>query len=494
MAAILQPQQQHRGTSAPLGAQFARHMELRGHRIIEAAGVLWQSVDGHMFISVPPQLQVDLDRTAVDRFLRSSRALGVRFPSASRPGLPSGLYVYRGRDYGMQTMHRNFRQKVRHGLERCEIRRAEHDELVDQGLALNLETMRRQQRFDPEFGDRRRWEQLVDAIFAVPAMAAMCAFIDGRLAAYVITCREDGWLHLVHKMSRLSDLESSPNHVLDFCITRDASADPAIDAITMGWESLVPMEGLHEYKTRLGYQFEPCSCVIQLHPAVSPWLASRPVIGAANKLHHWRPHYARAAFTAVTLQGAAVSKQRGDDLIQCQAASPKIFSRLRRPFPAVLLSRAWWQLRNRGPRAAWRHTLDWLGWTRKKAHRLGMDAGIEEALGLMPGDWVEVKPENEIRQTLDSLGSTRGLKFLPGMAPYCGQRFRVWRRMQTMFLEESRQIRKMKNTVLLEGVYCEGAGYGCDRSCFFYWREAWLKRVAGPAAPQIQETAEGVRL
>jgi hypothetical protein len=205
-------------------------------------------------------------------------------------------------------MHRNFRQKVRRGLERCEVRRVEHDELVGQGMALNLETMGRQGRFDPEFGERKQWERLVDAIDAVPAMAAVGAFIDGRLAAYVVTCREDGWLHLVHKMSRVADLENCPNHVLDYSITLEAVADPAINAITMGWQSMLPMDGLHDYKTRLGYELEPHNCVIQLHPALSRVLGSSLATRAASKLQQWRPNDPRLALAATVVRGSAISR------------------------------------------------------------------------------------------------------------------------------------------------------------------------------------------
>jgi hypothetical protein len=43
-------------------------------------------------------------------------------------------------------------------------------------------------------------------------------------------------------------------------------------------------------------------------------------------------------------------------------------------------------------------------------------------------------------------------------------------------LEGSGELRKLQNTVLLEGVMCDGI-FGCDRSCFQFWREAWLRRV-----------------
>jgi hypothetical protein len=101
----------------------------------------------------------------------------------------------------------------------------------------------------------------------------------------------------------------------------------------------------------------------------------------------------------------------------------------------------------------------------------------EEALNLQPGEVVEVKSVPEILATLDPQGKLRGLAFLPNMQPFCGKRFVVFKRMETLFMEESQKVRKLKNTVLLDRVQCDGLLMRCDRSCYLYWREAWLRRV-----------------
>ena len=102
----------------------------------------------------------------------------------------------------------------------------------------------------------------------------------------------------------------------------------------------------------------------------------------------------------------------------------------------------------------------------------------QEVLDLKPGDWVEVKPLQDILLTLDSEGKLRGLAFLPGMQPFCGKRFKVLKRMETLYQEESGRVRRLKNTVLLADVQCDWLLMKCDRSCFLFWREAWLQRVA----------------
>ena len=100
----------------------------------------------------------------------------------------------------------------------------------------------------------------------------------------------------------------------------------------------------------------------------------------------------------------------------------------------------------------------------------------DEVLDLQPGEQVEVKSEREVRATLDDQGRHRGLLWMPAMARFCGKRYTVFKRVETIMLESTGRLRKMRNTVLLTDVMCDDL-YGCDRSCFHYWREAWLRRV-----------------
>lgn len=275
------------GQCAGLG--FARFMEMCGRRVVESGGELWHSCSFGMYMSLPYQRRLDLDYRAAGRVVSAIGAIGIRYPSLTWQGLPSGLYVCRRRDYDIPSLHRNFRALVRHGLPNCEIRRLTERELMVQALEVNRETMLRQHRYDPQFGDDRRWRRVVRAIEQNPCMAPVGAFIDGTLASYAITCCEEGWLHIVHKMNSFRFDERHPSQVLDFSITRRIATDPDLQAVSMGWAPLVPHRGLHEYKLRLGYDFEPQSSVIRLHPALDAALRSR-LAGAVIRLAErvWR--------------------------------------------------------------------------------------------------------------------------------------------------------------------------------------------------------------
>ena len=84
----------------------------------------------------------------------------------------------------------------------------------------------------------------------------------------------------------------------------------------------------------------------------------------------------------------------------------------------------------------------------------------------------------EILKTLDENGKHRGLRFVPEMFDYCMQRYRVLKRVERICIENTPDVRRLKNTVLLEGGICKGGGIGCDRACFHFWREIWLRRVS----------------
>jgi len=102
-----------------------------------------------------------------------------------------------------------------------------------------------------------------------------------------------------------------------------------------------------------------------------------------------------------------------------------------------------------------------------------------ENLGLKPGEWVAVKSAEEILSTLDADLKHKGLSFDPEMLRFCRRRFRVYKNVDRIIVESTGRVREMRSpTVLLEGSVCNGQAHGgCDRSCFCFWREIWLRRV-----------------
>ncbi len=307
---VPQPVLQGAGAASrvPQGAGLARFMELRGHRVLEALGVLWHSVGYGLYISFPYHLRLDVNPNEAGDKLASLGAHGVRYPSLKWSGLPSGLYVCRRKDYDIPVLHRNFRRLVKQGLTSCEIRPLTEKELIVDGLRINREGLKRQGRYDPEFGNRKQWSRFARAVQESPAIAAIGALVDGRVTSYAITYSEGAWVHILYKMTSLEFDDDHPSQVLDFTITRSALADPSVEAVSMGWAPLVPLSGIHDYKIRLGYDYEPQNSVIRLSPALQRTAGSR-LAWAALKAAQFVHHSQTFDMALAVLEGARLTRE-----------------------------------------------------------------------------------------------------------------------------------------------------------------------------------------
>ncbi len=99
-------------------------------------------------------------------------------------------------------------------------------------------------------------------------------------------------------------------------------------------------------------------------------------------------------------------------------------------------------------------------------------------LGLKAGDWVRIKPADEIRKTLGPDGRNRGLTFEAEMSRYIGGVYQVEEVIERIVLEETGRMAKLSRTVSLKTVSCRGlCAKNCPRANPLFWREAWLERV-----------------
>ena len=98
---------------------------------------------------------------------------------------------------------------------------------------------------------------------------------------------------------------------------------------------------------------------------------------------------------------------------------------------------------------------------------------------LRRGDIVEVRPAAEILATLDENGAYDDMPFMPEMLQYVGRRFAVSKRVEKICdTIAATGSRRMRDTVYLEDLRCDGSGHGgCQAGCRIYWKEAWLRRV-----------------
>jgi hypothetical protein len=108
-------------------------------------------------------------------------------------------------------------------------------------------------------------------------------------------------------------------------------------------------------------------------------------------------------------------------------------------------------------------------------------------LNLQPGEMVRVKPYPEILATLNSRNRNRGLYFDAEMVKFCGNVYRVGKRVHRILDEKTGKMLEFSNPcIILQDVVCRAdiSKYRlfCPRSIYPYWREIWLERVPARGA------------
>ena len=98
---------------------------------------------------------------------------------------------------------------------------------------------------------------------------------------------------------------------------------------------------------------------------------------------------------------------------------------------------------------------------------------------IQPGDLVEVRSKEKIRATLNRWNQLKGCAFMEEMWVYCGTKQRVLKPVERFLDERDYSLKKCKGIVILDGVFCKGTvDFGnCDRMCYIFWREEWLKKI-----------------
>src|SRR3954452_853071 len=112
---------------------------------------------------------------------------------------------------------------------------------------------------------------------------------------------------------------------------------------------------------------------------------------------------------------------------------------------------------------------------------------IDSDRPLRPGDVVEVKPPGEILATLDG-DAIAGMRFRGEIPRSPARRYTVSRRVDKICdTVTSTGSRRMKATVYLDDLRCDGSAHGgCQAGRRIYWKEDWLRLVdPGPAPAAV---------
>jgi len=256
----------------------------QGFRVVETASCSWYNEYGQdrIYQSFPVHRLVTPDRDEIEEVFSSvPKAVALRFigPIQSS-GRKSFIWACR-RPYELENLSANTRSHVRRGLKKCEVRSMSFEELAAQGWEAHRDTAKRHGEAEPpSLGIEPR-------LGNCGAYEAWGGFVDGHLAAYVVTVWVEDWVHILINRSVNAYLKFYPNNALIFSVIREVLSREGVQAVSYGLEPLIAADSLERFKLGMGFVKEPVCQHVALAPRlkllVNP-ITSRSVEALASLL------------------------------------------------------------------------------------------------------------------------------------------------------------------------------------------------------------------
>ena len=250
-----------------------------GHRVVAVGGSSWFDTAPRVFMPVPFDREID-PQTFDWQALFEQGCTAARCLVPPPYGKPSYLLAVEDPKYDLQNLESKARNQTRRGLEACEVRPVDFEELGPQGVALQRDTLTRQgRRIRPDLD--AYWERYFAQAALTDGALAWAAYHERQLAAYLIAFRVEETAHVVIVRSAAALLRHYPNNALLFTFLRHMLRSGAVRRVSIGFEPFqTNLASLDRFKEGLGFQRFPVQQYVRLAPPL-PSLLPRPLLAGS---------------------------------------------------------------------------------------------------------------------------------------------------------------------------------------------------------------------
>ena len=267
---------------------FAEWLRRQGYHVIRTASSYWFNQGPRVYQAFPYHWVITPSQEELGQLLRENKAMGLRYSTDlnASEGCVSYHAVYEEPEYDFHKLGKWARKNVRRGLKNCEVNPVTFEYLAEKGHALQLDTLERQGRKLEIENDV--WRQRCLAAKDLPGFEAWGAFVEGRLAASVITFRIRDCVYMLYQQCHRAFLGKHVNNALSFVVTRTMVDRPEINSILYGIHSLDAPPSVDQSKFRMGYTAKPVRQRVVFHPFLRP-VFNQASYAFIRKMAGWKP-------------------------------------------------------------------------------------------------------------------------------------------------------------------------------------------------------------
>jgi len=252
---------------------FSEFLARQGHRIIKTESCYWYNAQPGFYFYFPYHRLITPGEDELKRILWGERSIGARFFTPPESvGKSSYTIVCSDKNYDITSVDANYaRRQTRRGLESFEIRQFAFKELATLGNPLNYDTLSRQGRSHQTWNEQK-WRHYCEAADGLDGFEAWGAFSDKTLASFMIAFQMEDHFTILHQSSATEYLRSYPNNALVYFVTKLKLAQPDVNTVSYGPQSLDAPESLDTFKFRMGFEKRPMKQTIVFNPLIKPFI------------------------------------------------------------------------------------------------------------------------------------------------------------------------------------------------------------------------------
>jgi hypothetical protein len=278
-----------RGMSAE---SFCQWLRLQGFTVLRTASSYWYTEGFGVYQAFPYHSLIQPSSEELSTLFGKGRATVLRYsgPPDSGSGTPSYHIIFEGSSYGFDNLGYRTRKNVRRGLRSCQVSPIPFERVAEEGWALHLDTLTRQER--RRGWSHETWRKRFRCASDLEGFEAWGAIVGGNLAAYMVSFQlGDCCFILDHKSSR-QYLPLNVNNALVFVVTQTLVSRQTVKTIYFAMHSLDAPRSVEEFKEHMGYVQRPVRQCVAFHPFLSP-LANPFTHAVVRQLARWVPASAR---------------------------------------------------------------------------------------------------------------------------------------------------------------------------------------------------------
>jgi len=253
---------------------YSEWLRRQGQTVVRTASTYWHSAGFGVYQAFPYQWLIEPGREELQELMSRfcTAALRYSLPAAAESGTSSYHVVYEASDYGFENLGAWARKNVRRGLRQCSVAPISFARYLEDGWALRVDTLARQQRRVQE--SRRDWQRRYLTAADLAGFEIWAAQVRNQLAATLVVFQIDNWYYMLCQQCHSDYLREHVNNALSFTVTQNLIRRPEVRGIFYGMKSLDAPASVDEFKLRMGYQAKPVRQSVAFHPYLAP-LANR---------------------------------------------------------------------------------------------------------------------------------------------------------------------------------------------------------------------------